>query len=301
MPVALMPHGSCFLWNPSLTALHVVSDAAVFFAYLSIPALLILNRQYVTVRARPLLLLFALFILSCGVGHLLAAWNIWHSDYWLEGIWKLITAAVSAYTVIELRQLLPQLLNTQKSLELAQLDSQTDPLTGLANRRALDRALSLLVSNQRHRSGTDVFMLFDLDGFKEINDLFGHPAGDRVLCNISQILRDNLPSDSSFAARLGGDEFAILLKNASIQSAVEIAEQLRFLIMAIGADADWLQPGGDGGSNSLVGASFGIAEIGKYCTSGLEIYQQADQALYQAKAAGKNQTALFQPPTVVSK
>jgi hypothetical protein len=105
--IALMPHGSCFLWDPWLTSLHLVSDLAVLVAYFSIPVLLLLYRQHIDAQIRPVLLLFAAFIFSCGIGHGLRMWNIWHANYWIEGFWTCLTASISLYTAWQLKALIP--------------------------------------------------------------------------------------------------------------------------------------------------------------------------------------------------
>jgi PAS domain S-box-containing protein len=103
-----MPHGHCFFWEPSLVWLHVVSDSLIAAAYFSIPfTLYYCLRKRPDVRLRGVILMFAGFILACGMTHVLSVWNIWHSAYRLEGVMKGITAAISVTTALVLVRLVP--------------------------------------------------------------------------------------------------------------------------------------------------------------------------------------------------
>jgi PAS domain S-box-containing protein len=106
-----IPHGHCYLWKPGLVGLHIVSDALIALAYYSIPLMLI----YFVVRRRDIpfnwiFLLFGAFIISCGTGHLMEIWTLWHPNYWISGLLKAFTAIVSLYTAVELVLLFPQAL-----------------------------------------------------------------------------------------------------------------------------------------------------------------------------------------------
>jgi PAS domain S-box-containing protein len=106
-----IPHGHCYLWKPEIVGLHLVSDALIALAYYSIPLSLI----YFATRRRDvpfnwIFLLFGTFIISCGTGHIVDIWTLWHPNYWLSGFIKAFTALVSIYTAYELVWLLPQAL-----------------------------------------------------------------------------------------------------------------------------------------------------------------------------------------------
>src|SRR5258708_26083401 len=103
----LMPHGHCYLWAPGIIWLHVISDALIILAYYSIPVLLV----YFVKKRKDLtfswiFVCFAVFILACGTTHLLEIWNVWHSDYWLSGAVKALTAAASVPTAVILARLI---------------------------------------------------------------------------------------------------------------------------------------------------------------------------------------------------
>jgi PAS domain S-box-containing protein len=114
-----LPHGVCFLWNPPLLWLHVVSDTLIMLAYFSIPVLL-----YLFVRQRNdlpfswIFLCFGMFIVSCGITHALGIWTLWNPDYWLDGAAKAMTAVFSVATAILLVPLLPKALALPKPSDL---------------------------------------------------------------------------------------------------------------------------------------------------------------------------------------
>lgn len=278
--IALMPHGTCFLWNPWLTSLHVVSDSLVLVAYFSIPLLLFLNRQHIDAQIRPVLLLFAAFIFSCGIGHGLSVWNIWHANYWVEGLWTWVTATISLYTAWQLKALVPKLLNTHKDLVATRELIEQDPLTGIANRRGLETALAALT--YQSASVVHTLVLIDLDGFKDINDSFGHLAGDQLLQAVADVLDRHIRT-LDLAARIGGDEFALLMVGCTPEEALTKAETIRQEIQHIRLPD---LPRSD--DTPLVSASIGLSqfEAGRELT---DSYQEADVALYAAKQGGKNQ------------
>ena len=154
-----MPHGFCYLWNPPLVWLHLVSDLLIALSYLSIPITLI----YFVRKRRDLpfhwmFICFGTFIVACGATHAMEIWNIWHADYWLAGAVKGITALASVPTAILLVQLIPKALAipSPKSLEKMNLAlvSRTDEL-GCAN-------LELAAANQALRQSEDRYRtLFD--------------------------------------------------------------------------------------------------------------------------------------------
>ncbi|NOR70734.1 MAG: PAS domain S-box protein, partial [Methylomarinum sp.] len=108
---SFMPHGSCYLWLPSILWLHVISDTIIVLAYFSIPfALWYFVHKRTDLVYRWVFVLFGIFILLCGTTHLMGVWTIWHPDYWLQGWIKLATAIVSIVTAILIWPLMPKLL-----------------------------------------------------------------------------------------------------------------------------------------------------------------------------------------------
>lgn len=154
-----------------------------------------------------------------------------------------------------------------------------DPLTGLYNARAY-YALCENAISQAQRSNQPVVMLFiDLDHFKSINDQYGHEAGDIVLKEVAAALRSGVRT-SDAVGRIGGEEFCVLLPGTDLDGGKMLAEKLRM-------DVEYLMP--DIGSQCLrVTASIGVAGGHAQVQSFVEIQKQADQAMYQAKRAGRN-------------
>jgi anti-sigma regulatory factor (Ser/Thr protein kinase) len=117
---SFMPHGMCFLWDPRLLGVHVVADALIAVAYFSIPVFLIwVLRKRGDLPFSWLLGMFALFIVSCGMTHIMSIWVIWHPDYWAEGAVKWVTAVASVGTALMLIPLTPRILSI-RSPEQAQ-------------------------------------------------------------------------------------------------------------------------------------------------------------------------------------
>jgi two-component system cell cycle response regulator len=167
----------------------------------------------------------------------------------------------------------------------------TDGLTGLLNRRGLyERARSEL--SRSLREGTDIgFVMMDLDDFKGFNDAFGHIAGDRALCLISDALRQEL-RDYDFAGRWGGEEFVVVLPGASLVQAARAAERIRASVASVSVPVE--------GRNALpLELSLGVASCsGRDGDVTLDaVLEKADDALYRAKAAGGNQVRVHQAGT----
>lgn len=115
-----MPHGMCFMWKPSILWLNVISDAFIALAYFSIPIVMFLFlRRRKNIQYKSVFVLFALFILCCGITHLFSIYNIWHGYYGWHGIAKLITAIVSVTTAVFVFKLFPQALKLPSAEQLA--------------------------------------------------------------------------------------------------------------------------------------------------------------------------------------
>lgn len=165
------------------------------------------------------------------------------------------------------------------------LDEQasTDELTGLLNRRSLMQSANRLTDQLSRNGGWLGVVLMDIDHFKEINDLYGHQAGDEVLRCVGQCLSKVLRNEDVFG-RYGGDEFAVFLPSADLTAACQVAERLRSQIAAC-------QPL-NGSPVIRVTASFGVyAAVLDAGLSMDDLIRGADQALYRAKNSGRNQSA----------
>jgi two-component system cell cycle response regulator len=162
--------------------------------------------------------------------------------------------------------------------------AMTDGLTALYNRRFMEELLRIEAERAvRNRSPLSVIMI-DLDRFKNINDEYGHAAGDAVLAQTADRLRHAVRS-CDVTARYGGEEFVCLLPDTSEDTALEVAEQLRVAVCSTPAAVTH-------GSSAVLTASLGVATVepgDRESTVEVDLLVQADQALYRAKASGRNQ------------
>ena len=157
-------------------------------------------------------------------------------------------------------------------------EAHTDPLTGLLNRRGF----SAYIEESGSGTGDRRLAVFDIDRFKQVNDTYGHAAGDEVLRTFARVAK-TVVRENDQVARLGGEEFAILLTGSTLDQAMMICERLRRSIEEEVTEVD--------GRLISVTVSGGIAEIVKNGDID-ETIAAADLALYEAKRAGRNQLAL---------
>jgi len=139
-PGSLLPHGYCFTWNPGLLWTHVASDSLIGAAYVSIPVTLLhLVRKRTDLPFNWIVVLFAVFIVSCGATHWIEVWTVWHPDYWLSANVKLVTAVASLLTAAALVGLIPHILAIPS---VAQLSAARDALeVEVGNRRRAEASL----------------------------------------------------------------------------------------------------------------------------------------------------------------
>jgi diguanylate cyclase (GGDEF)-like protein len=160
----------------------------------------------------------------------------------------------------------------------------SDPLTGLANRTSLMPSLEQAVSRARRKNAKLAVVFLDLDGFKQINDAYGHDAGDALLVELAGRLRDNLRA-SDLIARLGGDEFVVVLEEVQEPALVEIVAK-KLLVETV---LPYTLPG----ARASVTASIGISIFPDDAADALALVKHADLAMYAAKQAGKNNCKFY--------
>jgi len=158
----------------------------------------------------------------------------------------------------------------------------TDPLTGIANRRAFDDAIEALHQTYKAEQPPFSLIMIDIDHFKQFNDTHGHTVGDKVLIFFAKILQQCIKG-GDIAARYGGEEFSILLPETSHKGAMALAEQLREKI----SRKKLILSQGERKSLGNITASMGVAEI-SVTDDVVRLIERADKALYQAKAEGRN-------------
>ena len=161
-----------------------------------------------------------------------------------------------------------------------------DNLTGLANRRAFFEAAELEVERRKQSTRPTAMIMFDADHFKAINDRFGHPAGDAVLRHLAAALSAAF-RDVDVVARVGGEEFAVLLPSTELAAAAAAAERLRKLVYATPLVVD--------GELISYTVSAGVAAMDDKVSSLNDLMKRADQALYIAKARGRNRVDCWTP------
>jgi two-component system cell cycle response regulator len=195
------------------------------------------------------------------------------SPYSLDDVVTLTTLARQAETAIE---------NVDLHAEATRL-ALTDPLTGLANRRELERRMALEIERADRFGEPFSLALLDLDDFKLVNDTYGHPAGDAVLVEVARRLR-GITREVDLVARSGGEELAVLLPRADGATAARAAMRIRRVIAA--------RPVQVGAEAIRVTCSVGLASHPDHGSTAYALVAAADEALYRAKAAGKNRVEL---------
>ena len=178
---------------------------------------------------------------------------------------------------------LQQEIQMRRELE-AQLKRQvaTDPLTGLHNRRSYEMLFQRELKRKQRYGGSLSLFVLDLDHFKQINDTFGHSAGDRALQALAELCRRQL-READILGRLGGEEFVVMLPGTALAEAVPVAERLREKI----AEMEFETPYG----SFHMTATIGLAALLSGDKSVDELVRRADEALYRGKAGGRNQVA----------
>ncbi|MEM8536338.1 MAG: diguanylate cyclase, partial [Pseudomonadota bacterium] len=209
------------------------------------------------------------------------------SDWWMVAVLTLVYIA-NTFDTMNLQKDTHQALERARqeaSNRLAALErlSKSDSLTGLMNRRAFDEIVQSMMTQHANRLGVTVFMI-DLDGFKPINDSYGHEAGDAVLCAIAKRLQDTA-GKAETVARVGGDEFALL--STSITSLREARKLATDIIAALTETIPYEQ------KELRVGVSIGIARQGQDARTVPELLSGADQAMYLAKQDSNNRVKVY--------
>lgn len=178
-----------------------------------------------------------------------------------------------------------QLYQANRQLEALSL---TDSLTGLPNRRKAMHQLALHWNLAREQKKPFVCVMIDVDGFKEVNDSYGHDIGDKVLTIIAHALKDHFRNDD-LVCRLGGDEFLAICPNTDAVSGVHIAEHVCDEVELLEIPVEGIHWQGS--------VSMGVAEFDPNMKDHHELLRAADQAVYLAKNNGKNRVCAFNPPT----
>ena len=171
------------------------------------------------------------------------------------------------------------LLDFKAYLDTCEEQAFTDHLTGLANRRRFERQLEREVGRTLRYGRPFCLLLLDIDRFKEVNDSYGHEAGDEAIKYLARTLQEGTRG-IDLAARIGGEEFAVILTETSLDEAMEVAERLRVAINSVKIPVV-----------GHIAASFGVAECPSSAQTARELMASADGALYEAKRNGRDQVS----------
>jgi diguanylate cyclase (GGDEF)-like protein len=173
-----------------------------------------------------------------------------------------------------------QLVRIRQKIDDLRADADLDHLTGLANRRRFRVALQREVERWRRYGVPCALLMLDIDHLKKINDKFGHPAGDAVIRQIAQTLKD-VSRDNDTPARMGGEEFALLLAGVNVEKAAAAAERLRDVLRRRAVEGV-----------GAVTVSIGVAACPDSANSERGLYAAGDGALYVAKNGGRDRVAV---------
>ncbi len=178
---------------------------------------------------------------------------------------------------------------TEKLAEIRELHRRLrdqairDPLTGLYNRRYLDETLERELARAKREGYPICLALIDLDHFKEVNDTYGHQAGDEVLQSLGRLLK-SCAREGDIPCRYGGEEFVLLMAGMPPEAGLQRAEEWRREFAA--------QPVGHGGIEIAVTMSVGISNFPRHAAGAAGLMDEADKALYRAKESGRNRVVL---------
>ncbi|MET0071205.1 MAG: GGDEF domain-containing protein [Candidatus Thiodiazotropha sp.] len=181
-----------------------------------------------------------------------------------------------------IRELEGQVRSLQRQLEVERRHALIDPLTGIANRRALVERLKAEIARSQRNATPLSLVVWDIDHFKAINDRYGHPFGDDVIRCVAQAIDSHL-RDSDFTARYGGEEFVSLLPDCSAGDAKCLAGKICRVIQERGCRLSDISLG--------LTISCGIASLHGNETAEM-LFKRADDALYRAKTTGRNRVVV---------
>ncbi len=213
---------------------------------------------------------------------LIETWNVRQSITWAPWFSAFILVALIAFAtirhmfiVVETRSLYRELESLARELYA---QARSDPLTGLENRRSLTESLDQLLAQTKRSKAPFCLIMIDLDNFKSYNDNHGHLAGDRFLQVLAMNIRESI-REQDFAARFGGEEFCLVLPNTPLKGAEQLASNLKVMLKSeVLMERDMT-------------FSAGIAEW-QYGEDQEDLIKRADEALYRAKADGRDRIYL---------
>lgn len=208
----------------------------------------------------------------------------WRKRAWLlGGLILTLDIAILILSILISRQF----KRRQAMEEHLRLMVNTDGLTGIGSRRALDEAADIEWRRAWRSQQPLSLLMIDVDHFKNFNDRYGHAGGDDALAAVARCIASNIRRPGDYAARYGGEEFAVLLPNTGLDGAIAVAEKIRSAVQ------DLVIPNA-GSANRILTVSMGVA-----CADGRArfpslrfFFNASDEALYKAKSSGRNRVAV---------
>jgi len=274
---------------PILSALLVMIGLVILAATLAPTRRLIGMLPVGSVRNHWRGMAWLIYIFIAGyLGYIVALWDQqtrWHEllipGIFLFGalfVWQAISLAL--LTCIDL-----------KRMNLLETENITDPLTKVYNRRYLDRRLDEEIARAARYSLCLSILMLDIDHFKQVNDNYGHQAGDAVLSALGNLIKTSL-RDLDVVARYGGEEFMVVCTNTAISGAALVAERIRQLI-----ESEQIAITNAAGAAQVIQitVSIGAANFSENVTDRGTLVKAADEALYRAKGEGRNRVTVATP------
>ncbi|MCR4347929.1 MAG: GGDEF domain-containing protein [Sulfuricaulis sp.] len=225
--------------------------------------------------------LIIIFIIGYGA-YIPAFWGSHErlSDLVVPAVFFLVACFVLLVNILSL-----ETARNMQRLRVFEQESITDPLTGIYNRRYLERRLTDEIARANRYGMPLSVLLIDIDHFKRVNDIYGHQVGDLVLEGMAQLIVTTLRT-TDIVARYGGEEIMVIAPSTPVKIAADLAERLRKIVenasfeVPIELDCDISALG--------VTVSIGVACIGPHTKDMQDLIQSADKALYRAKSEGRN-------------
>ncbi len=226
--------------------------------------------------------LIVLFILGYGASVLLLP----HDAGLVHLVAGIVFLSGAAFVLLVCRLMLSTVSDVRRIAAL-EVENVTDPLLGVYNRRYMDQRLKEEVLRANRYDMPLSVCIMDIDHFKRVNDSYGHPIGDEVLKQLCELLRNKVREVDLFA-RYGGEEFVMILPNTGPREALILAERLR---KAVEDSPVVIESGGRLEFNVTV--SLGLTTAASGARESQRLLREADQALYRAKASGRNRVEVF--------
>lgn len=269
----------------------IISNILIFSGFITLcyslyPATRIVAEMPLGLIRRQWWILRAL-IVSFILGYLIyAAFVIQERD--LQGLIVAVIFFFGALFVLFVCQLTLNTVQDLKQLDILQAENITDELTGMYNRRHLERCLEKEIIRVKNYNYPLSLLMLDLDHYKKINDLHGHQVGDQILKCVGELLKQ-ATRRMDIVARYGGDEITVVLPNTDTATARSIADRIRSLVEERARVVH-----DDAGQNKDIGCtvSIGVATLTDRKVTSRQLLLMADEALYHAKQSGRNRVVM---------